>query len=213
MAKILASDLVNFYDFGLAADPASPNTTYRMYYDKTNNFLRIVDADFNIVYSYQGYAGTLITTPAPVPPATLNKITKTDICVLNDDGLNALPANGNSIYRMYLAEGRNIVITVSGGEFPVTIETDCALLIVNQAFQIEHIIPLVSSSLPLPTLDTPYLTCTYDYGLNAEAASGNYIWHMYIADYNTGEGIAANALCIVNQDFKVTCYASQPLIG
>ncbi len=212
MAKIAASELVNFYEFGLASSSTNPNAILRMYYNTTTNELNITDQGFNILYSYQGYAGNLITTPAPVPPATLNKITASDICVLNDDGLNALPANGNSIYRMYLAEGRNIVITVSGGEFPVTIETDCALLIVNQAFQIEHIIPLVSSSVPLPTLDTPYITCSYDYGLNAQAADGNYIWHMYIADYDTGEGILSNALCIVNRDFKVTCYVGQILI-
>lgn len=209
MAKISASELVNFYEFGLASSSTNPNSILRMYFNKTTSLLHVADEGFNRLYTYLGYAGNLITTPAPVPPATLNKILASDICVLNDDGLNALPANGNSIYRMYLAQGRTIVITIPNGEFPTVIEVDCALLIVNQAFQIEHIIPLNDTSLALPTLQTPYITCSYDYGLNAQAADGNYIWHMYIADFFDGESTISNSLCIVNRDFKVICYTGQ----
>ena len=60
MAKINAADLVNFYDFGLNANRASANTTYRMYYDQTNDLLNFVSASFDIVSSYTGYLGSAI---------------------------------------------------------------------------------------------------------------------------------------------------------
>lgn len=192
MAKINAADLVNFYDFGLNANRASANTTYRMYYDQTNEFLNFVSASFDIVASYTGYLGSDIVGS--------KKITKSDICVWNDEGVNARPSNGNRILRMYFAQ-RSISIAVGGG---LPLVADNSLLIVDQDFTIIHIIPLTVATPPF-TLPNNAIAVSYDYGLNAEAANENYIWHMYIGTIeNRGEVL--NTLLIVNQDFEVVSY-------
>lgn len=97
--------------------------------------------------------------------------------------------------------------TVSSGEETVNIETEynCSLLIVNQKFEIEFIIPLIEGILPLQSFE-PYICCSYDYGFNAQESDQNYIWHMYVGKYNIDEVPTPNCLLIVNQDFKVTCY-------
>jgi hypothetical protein len=194
MAKILASDLANLYEFGLSADPASPNTAYRMYFDLNQGLLYMVNSTFDIIDTYVGLSTALA-------PAT-EKVAKQDICVINDQGLNSYPANGNQIYRMYIAE-REITIFSEG--LPQIVPQ--SILIVNQNFQILWVIPL---SAPTPvTMPSTYVTVSYDYGLNAEAAAGNYIWHMYYGDFDQEGGrLTPGALMIVNQNFEVVYYAS-----
>lgn len=208
MAKVGAQDLTNFYDFGPQNDPTNPNLSHRMYFDLSttvgNNVLMIADQDFNIISEYQGWPGSLILgVGTPI-------ISKLDICVLNDQGLNSFPpvANRvNPIYRMYLAE-REIDVNV-----PRIGETtyNCSLLIVNQNFEIEYIVPLLEGFVPLETLSVGAICCSYDYGFNAQATDQNYIWHMYVGDYTVEPGtefeqIVPECLLIVNEDFKVVCY-------
>lgn len=88
---------------------------------------------------------------------------------------------------------------------------DCSLLIVNQNFEIEYIVPLLEGFVPLQSLSVDSICCSYDYGFNAQSSDQNYIWHMYVGDYTIDPGtefeqIVPNCLLIVNQDFKVVCY-------
>ena len=290
MAKVGARDLTNFYDFGPQNDPTNPELSHRMYFDLSttigNNVLMVADQAFNIISEYQGWPASLIVgVGTPI-------VSKSDICVLNDQGLNSFPpvANRvNPIYRMYIAKrpitvnvptlvtlweipytdakgsfvpgeniksdgggvgiifsdtpgvavgtGTLIVYGTSGtfssgdvltsgaitantgdnvknlGQEIVNIETEyeCSLLIVNQRFEIEYIVPLLEGFVPFETLSAGAICCSYDYGFNAQSTDQNYIWHMYVSDYTVDPGtefeqIVPNCLLIVNRDFKVGCY-------
>lgn len=208
MAKVGARDLTNFYDFGPQNDPTNPELSHRMYFDLSttigNNVLMVADQAFNIISEYQGWPASLIVgVGTPI-------VSKSDICVLNDQGLNSFPpvANRvNPIYRMYIAK-RPITVNIPNDE---ATEYECSLLIVNQRFEIEYIVPLLEGFVPFETLSAGAICCSYDYGFNAQSTDQNYIWHMYVSDYTVDPGtefeqIIPNCLLIVNRDFKVECY-------
>ncbi len=175
MAKILAADVASLYELGYASDPASPDTIRRLYFDAVAGKIYLVDAAFNILYTANGVAGGV------------NKVNIADLCAINDFGLNAKTSNPNAIYRLYYYQ-RAFGETTSG------------IILANQAFTILWYFEMVTAIAPLTAIAATDLCIQQDFGLNADPASPNTIWHCYFHEQQEQEG---NLLYLVNGDFEI----------
>ena len=178
MAKINASDLASLYELGYAANPATPNTIYRMYFNSTAGTILIVDNAFNILYSASGIAGGV------------NKVNVADLCAINDFGLNAQASSGNTIWRMYYYNGRSFG------------ETTVGIILANQAFTIVWYFEMIAAVAPLSAIDATDICIQQDFGLNAQASAPNAIWHSYL-HVGAGGELDPTLLNLVNSDFEI----------
>lgn len=176
MAKINASDLAALYELGYAANPASPNTIYRLYFNSTARTIIVVDSAFNILYSATGTAGGGA------------KVDAADICAINDFGLNAQASSGNAIWRMYFYSGR------------VLGKTSYGIILANQAFTNLCYFEM-NPAAPKTTIDATDICVLQDFGLNAKAGSPNTIWHSYL-HIGTGE-LDPTTLNLVDSSFEI----------
>ena len=111
--KVNVADLCAINDFGLSAKTSDPNAIYRLYYyqrafGETTSGIILANLSFTILWYFE-----MVTAVAP-----LVAIAATDLCIQQDFGLNADPANGNNIWNCYFheqeAEEGNLLYLVNG---------------------------------------------------------------------------------------------------
>lgn len=214
-------DICVLNDQGLNSFPPRANQTnpiYRMYFAERAIVVKVPTLVTQINLDYINGTGSF-----EVGETITNGSGASGI--VNSSTANPNPATGT--LTVYVTEGTFVIgdtITSEGvsaeiskvttvGTLIIYVETnyDYSLLIVNQKFEIEFIIPLLEGFIPLESLSVGAICCSYDYGFNAQGNNQNYIWHMYVGDYTIDPGtefetIVPRCLLIVNEDFKVVSY-------
>lgn len=188
-------DVAKISELGYFANPSNPNEIYRLYVDETflpAPVLTFLDQDWNLLSFVFGFFAADID---------VTTVASSDICLINDNGLNSNRLFPNKIYRMYFAK-RPIEYTTGEDSFTA----ECNLLIINEDFTIQYAFPMFDIAPPL-VISKLSTAISYDFGLNAEAAKPNYIWHFYYDSdfpnpFNPG---TIPAFMLVNQDFEVEC--------
>ena len=109
------ADLCAIGDFGLNAKASTPNAIYRLYafqrpFDEEEAGLFLVDQNFVVLYYFE----------MAVEVAPLATVKSSDICVIQDFGLNADPAAENATWNLYLiTAGAKISIALVNSAFEI----------------------------------------------------------------------------------------------
>ena len=177
MATVIASDLAALYELGYAANPASPNTIYRLFFNSLVGKIYIVDADFNILYERSGNAGSGL------------KVSLSDLCAINDFGENARNSNPNAIWRMYFYVNRSLG------------ESNYGVILANQSFDNVWYFDM-TSAMVLNPISASDICVIQDFGLNAQLSSPNAIWRTYL-HIGTDPQEDPTTFSLVNRDFQV----------